>query len=106
MQYSNLPFYLLFPNTGIPFLFGIFLAIYPGFVIGIKIEDKIADHRIRKAKRRADYSNYLNFKKVLIDHKEALEAYNDLQRKIRRMMQKNIENKKESLTRRLNGGTV
>ncbi|MBU1054578.1 MAG: hypothetical protein KKC46_12260 [Proteobacteria bacterium] len=68
----------LFLNTGIPFLLGIFLAICPGYVIGGKIEDKIVTRRMAKAKRLADYANYLNFKKALTDYKESLKAYKEL----------------------------
>jgi hypothetical protein len=73
-------FYFIFPNTGIPLLFYLFI----GFCAGTGIGEKITNYRITKAERLSDYPNYINFKKALIDHNEALKAYNDLQRKIMR----------------------
>jgi hypothetical protein len=66
-------FDFLFPKIHIPFLLFLFLAIYPGFVIGVKIDE----HRIAKIKNLPDYLNYLTYK-------DALKAYNKLYRKLKR----------------------
>jgi hypothetical protein len=66
-------FTVVFPKSGIPFLLFLFLALFPGFTVGGSIEE----HRIAKIKKLLDYPN-------LLKYEEALKAYNELCRKIRR----------------------
>lgn len=66
-------FAVVFSKSSIPFLLFLFLALFPGFVVGGYIEE----YRESKIKKVSDYPNYLKYG-------ETLKAYNNLYYKIRR----------------------
>src|SRR5258708_28464414 len=72
----------VFPHADVPFLFLLFLSVYPGLLIGIQIDGR----RISKAKESPGYRNYL-------DYCDALKSYKNLLRKMRRQEFKNQRTK-------------
>jgi len=68
----------VFPHADVPFLFLLFLSVYPGFLIGIQLDGR----SMSKAKESPDYRNYL-------DYCDAIKSYKNLVRKVRRQEFKN-----------------
>lgn len=70
----------VFPRIHIPFLLFLLLALYPGFMAGVAIDDR----RKSRVLNSPDYGSYLKYTKALKNYREALRNRNDLLRQIRR----------------------
>lgn len=89
----------LFRNVEVSTPIFLFLAIWPGFITG----GKINEHRLSKIKSLPDYSNYMKYKEALIE-------YDDLSRKLRHAAAdagaKRLMKIEKDKRKKRNGGTV
>ena len=70
----------VFPNIDVPLLIFIFIALYPGFLLGNAIDER----RKSKLLGAPDYADYVKYSEALKNYNEAVKNRHDLLRKIRR----------------------
>jgi hypothetical protein len=76
---------LVFPHIDVPFLVFMFVALYPGFLLGNAIDER-RKSRILSAR---DYADYVKYREALKDYHEAVKNRHNLLREIRRQESRN-----------------